>query len=252
MRSWKIVALSLVLLPPGAGRAQDAAQDAARAVIEQAIKAHGGEERLSRHRADRVKFKGNLFVNEKVPAPFVAELTVQLPSQFKMVMETNPGGDKHTIVQILNGDKVTTMVDGKVEKTDPAALAELRDMQESDRAVRLVPLLHDRTYELALLEDTKVNDRPAATVRVLGRGRKEFRLYFDRELGLLVKFEHLLDDGSGKQVRHERYFGDFKDVGGYKRPFKVIAFRDQRKLMEADILDVKYYDKIDDSEFTKP
>jgi hypothetical protein len=248
MRSWRIAALALVLLLPGAGRAQDAA----RAIIERAIKAHGGEERLSRNRADKVKFKGNLFVREKEPDPFEAEVTVQLPSQFKMVLETNPRGDKHTIVQILNGDKVTMMLDGKGEKPDPAALAELRDMQEIDRAVRLVPLLHDRTYELALLPDVKVNDRPAAAVGVRGRGHKEFVLYFDRELGLLVKFEHKLDDGNGKQVRHERYFGDFKDVGGYKRPFKVIAFREGRKVMEADILDVKSYDKLDDSVFTKP
>ncbi len=247
MRSWRIAALALVLLP-GTGRAQDPA----RVVIEQAIQAHGGEERLARNRADKVKFKGNLFVRENVPDPFLAEVTVQLPTQFKMVLETNPGGDKHTIVQVLNGDKVTMMVDGKVEKPDAAALAELRDMQEIDRAVRLVPLLHDRTYELSLLPDVKVNDRPAAAVRVRGRGRKEFVLYFDRELGLLVKFEHFLDDGKGKQVRHERYFGDFKDVSGHKRPFKVIAFRQGRKVMEADILDVKYYDKLDDSLFAKP
>jgi hypothetical protein len=248
MRSCKFAVVVLALLSPGMGRAQDAARD----VIAQAIQAHGGEERLARNRADKVKFKGTLFVQEKAGVPFVADLTVQMPSQFKMVMETNPGGDRHTIVQVLNGDKVTVLVDGKTEKPAPTALAELRDMAEGDRVVRLVPLLRDRTYELARVDDAKVNDRPAAVVRVTGRGHKEFVLYFDNETALLVKIEHKLDDGSGKQVLHERYFGDFREVGGYKRPFKVIALRNGRKLMEAAVADVKYYDKLPDSEFTKP
>jgi hypothetical protein len=254
MRSWRIAVVALALLSAGTGQAQDTS----RAIIEQAIKAHGGEERLSRNRADRVKFKGILFLTTprdtapRETARFVAETTVQLPAQFKSVMEMTSGGDKHTVVHIVNGEKVSVLVDGKPEKVEPAVLAEMRDTMMLDRAVRLVPLLRDRTYGLAPADDIKVNDRPAAGVRVTAQGRKELRLYFDKELGLLVKAEHLLDDGSGKQVRQEQYFGDFKDVGGYKRPFKVIAFRDGRKVMEAEVVDVKQYDQIDDREFTRP
>ncbi len=246
MRAWRFAVLALVLLPPAAP-----AQDAARAVIEQAIKAHGGEERLARNRADRVRLKGTLFI-PKGTAPFVAETIVQLPAQFKSVMELTANGEKHTLVHLINADKVTVMVDGKVEKADPAVLAEMRDTVLLDRAVRLVPLLRDRGFDLAPLEDVKVNDRPAAGVRVTARGDKELRMYFDKELGLLVKTEHVLTDGSGKEVRQEQYYGDFKDVAGHKRPFKVIAYRDGRKVMEAEVVDVKYYEKIDESEFTKP
>jgi hypothetical protein len=248
MRSWRIALLSLILLLPGAAAAQ---QDAARAVIEQAIKAHGGEERLARNRADKVKLEGMLFA-ARGATPFAAETTVQLPSQFKSVLELTAAGEKHTVVHLINGDKVTVMVNGKVEKADTAALAELRDLALLDRAVRLVPLLRDRGYDLALLEAVKVNDRPAVGVCVTMRGRKELRLYFDKELGLLVKAEHVLGDGSGKEVREERYFGDFRDVAGHKRPFQITAFRDGKKLLEAKVVDVKYYDKLDDSEFARP
>jgi hypothetical protein len=245
---WRNAVLALVLLVPGAAPAQDAA----RAVIEQAIRAHGGEERLARNRADRVKLKGLLFVPPRGTAPFVAETVVQLPSQFKSVMELTSDGQKHTLVHLINGDKVTVAVDGKVDKADPAVLAEMRETALLDRAVRLVPLLRDRGYELTVTEDVKVNDRPAAGVRVTARGGKEVRLYFDKELALLVKTEHVLTDGSGKEVRQEQYYGDFKDVAGHKRPFKVVAYRDGRKVMEAEVVDVKYYEKIDDAEFTKP
>jgi hypothetical protein len=250
MRSWRIAIPALILLPPAPALAQP---DAARAIIEQAIKAHGGEERLARNRADKVKLEGTLY-SPGGTAPFVAETTVQLPAQFKTTLEVRtPDGKTHTLVHLVNGDKVTVLVDGRVDKQpDPAALAELRDIRLLDRAIRLVPLLRERGYDLAVTDDVKVNDRPAAGVRVTMRGRKEMRLYFDRELGLLVKTEHVLGDGSGKEVREERYFGDFKDVAGHKRPFKVIAFRDGKKLMEARVVDVKYFDKLDDSEFTRP
>jgi hypothetical protein len=252
MRSPRIAACLLVLVSCRAAVAQKPA-DTARALIEQAVAAHGGEERLARDRADKVKFKGTLYVPDG-PAAFVAETTVQLPAQYKSVMElTDRTGQKHTLIHILNGDKVTVQVDGKAEKVNDAVLAEMREMQQLDRAIRLVPLLRDRTFDMAPVEDVKVNDRPASGVRVTARGGKgELRLYFDKELGLLVKVENLLDDGAGKKLRQERYFGDFKDIAGYKRPMKVIAFRDGKKVMEAEMVDVKSFEKIDDREFQKP
>src|SRR4051812_15504662 len=80
------------------------AQEEPRALIERAIQAHGGMERLSRVRADKVKLKGTLEVSGRT-VPFVAETTVQLPAQFKTVIQLTVGNDKHTVVQVLNGDK---------------------------------------------------------------------------------------------------------------------------------------------------
>ena len=51
------------------------AQDSAREIIERAVKAHGGADALTRHRADKVKLKGVLvYVMKEVP--FTAETTV--------------------------------------------------------------------------------------------------------------------------------------------------------------------------------
>ena len=43
--------------------------------------------------------------------------------------------------------------------------------------------------------DRKVNQRTAVGVKVTAKGQKEIRLYFDKAAGLLVKTEHVLDDG---------------------------------------------------------
>jgi hypothetical protein len=227
-----------------------AAQETPRAIIERAIKAHGGQERLSRIRADQVKLRGVLFMDKKEVA-FTAETWVQLPGQFKNVIEFTTDR-KHTLVQILNGDQAHVSIDGQPEKVADTALNEMRDTLLLDRAVRLVPLLTDNVFNLSVIEEIKVNDRPAAGVGVQVKGRKEMRLYFDKETSLLTKTEHWLVDEKGKEVRQEVFYSDFKDLGGFKRPTKVLAVRNGAKILEALLTDAKYLDKIDDAEFTKP
>jgi hypothetical protein len=249
MRTLIVSTGTFVLLLGGAGGASG--QDAARELIERAVKAHGGAEALARNRAEKIKFKGNVVLRGH-NVPFVAETTVQLPSQYKYLIEMNDGTDKTTILHVINGDKVFVTINGQAQKLDPAAQSEIRNGMELQRAQRLLPLLEDKSYQLALLDEIKVNDRPAVGVRVTGRGRREMRFYFDKEFGLLVRAEILLDDGKGKQVRQHYFFGDFKDIGGYKRYTKVKADRDGKVVMEAELLDAKTFDKIDETEFAKP
>jgi hypothetical protein len=249
MRTLIISTGTVLGLLGGAGGAW--AQEEARALVERAVKAHGGAEALGRIHADKVKFKGTLVLQGHT-TPFVAETTMQLPSKYKHVIETNNGGDKHTLVYVINGDKLDITLDGRAVPADPVQIAEIRSGLELERAKRLLPLLEDKSYQLAIVEEIKVNDRPAAGVRISGRGRKEMRLYFDKELGLLVRAENRLDAGKDKEIRQHFFFGDFKEIGGYKRATKVRAYRDGRQIMDAELLDVKVLDKVDETEFAKP
>ncbi|HTU22781.1 MAG TPA: hypothetical protein VMG10_32370 [Gemmataceae bacterium] len=251
MRTLIVSTWTVAVLFGGAARAWG--QDAARALVERAVKAHGGAEALGRVRADRVRFKGTLVIQGHT-TPFVAETTMQLPSKYKHVIETNSGGDKHTILQIINGSKVYITLDGRAIPADPSQLAEIRSGLELERAKRLLPLLEDKSYQLAVVEELKVNDRPAVGIRITGRGRREMRLYFDKEFGLLVRAENRLGDSKSKEkeVRQHFFFGDFKDIGGYKRATKVRAYRNGQEIMEAELLDAKVLEKVDETEFAKP
>jgi hypothetical protein len=251
-RKFAGLVLLAALVPSGRLAAQ---QEAARAIIERAIEAHGGEERLARNRATRLRYRGTLFLPMDATRSFIAETTVQLPNQFKTVIEiATPDMKKHTGVHIVNGDKMALYEDGIPRELDAARTQEIRAKMQLDRAVRLVPLLRDRNYQFELLDEVKVNDRPAVGIRVapMGKGGVELRLYFDKVHGLLVKTEHVVTDGAGKQLREEQYFGDFKDDAGYKRPFKFTVHRGGKKIMEAEVIDVKSYEHLDDSEFRKP
>ena len=253
MRTFAYVIGAALLLAPVRPAA---AQETPRTAIERAIKAHGGAERLSQVRADKVRVKGTLIAAGK-PAPFTAETTVQLPAQYKSVIEVIVEGRKRVLSHQVNGDKVVVTIDGKPEKVDPAALAEVRETMLLDQAVRLVPLLADRNFNLAPLGEDKVNGRTVVGVKVTSRGRKELRMYFDKETGLLIKTEHPLDapgqaGAPRKELRQEELYSEFKDIEGFRRPTKMVVLRDGRKLMEAELVDVKYFAHIDDAEFEKP
>lgn len=249
MRTLIVSTGTLVLLAGSAGTVW--AQDDARALIERAVEAHGGAEALGRIHADKVRLKGTLVVRGHT-TPIVVEITLQLPSKYKTVIEINQESDKHILVHIVNRDKTYVTLDGRSIQADPAQLAEIRSGLELKRAERLLPLLEDKSYQLTVAEEIKVNDRPAVGVRITGRGRKEMRLYFDKEHGLLVRAENRLDDGKGNEIRQHFFYGDFKEIGGYKRPTKVRAYRDGRQIMEAELLDAKPLDKVDETEFAKP
>ena len=77
-------------------------------------------------------------------------------------------------------------------------------------------------------------------------------MFFDQRSGLLVKTEHALDGPAGKDVLQEAYYGDYRDVNGYRRPGKVIVFRDGKKVMEVELIEAQHCDRIDPVEFTRP
>jgi hypothetical protein len=242
--------IPVYLLAALAGAAPLQAQEA-RAIIEKAIGAHGGMDRLSRLQADRIKVKGSLYINEKA-VPFTGETLIQLPTKLKNTFQLNLENRTIKLVQIVNAENAWVTLDGQPTKVEPTALAAMRESLALSRAMRLVPLLTDRTYELSALGESKVGERTALGVRVAVKGRKDLRLFFDKESGLLVKSEHTLDDGNGKELVQEEFYSDFRDLSGFKRPIKVLALRKGAKVMEAELLEVKYYDRFEDEEFKKP
>lgn len=240
------VILSLLLSPSVL-----VAQESTRSVIERAIEVHGGQERLARFQADRARIKGFLVVNNK-SVPFTGETVVNLPARIKTIIRLNPDGKEHILLQILNGDQAWVSIDGQPQKVEAASLADMQEAMALARVVRLMPLIKDRSYELTLLPETRVADRLTSAIKASVKGRKEIRLYFDKETGFLVKTEHPIDGGSGKEVLQEEYYSDFRDLNGFKRPIKISVYRKGARVMEAEMTEIKYYEKLEESEFSRP
>src|SRR5262249_3562712 len=136
------------------------------------------------------------------------------------------------------------------QELDAGQLLKMKEMLYMDRVVHLSTVLKDKGYELSALKEIKVNDRPAVGVKISSKGHKDIGLYFDKENGLLVMTAHR--EMYDKEVTQQEHYSNFKEIGGCKRPMKVVAFQDGKKLMEAEVKEIKQLDSVPDSEFAKP
>jgi hypothetical protein len=226
------------------------AQDSPRDIINRAVKAHGGEERLVRLRAAESKSKGMLYQGGGVP--FASESFVQMPHQLKNVLHLEVNGQNVTATQVLNGDRGWMRLDDRVRELEEDTLREMKEQMYADRVATLV-VLKEPGFELDSAGADKVGDRPCLGVRVRSQGHRDVTLYFDRETGLLVKTATRVVDATSKQeVAQEKVLGSMQEQDGLRSPRRVLVLRDGKKYMDVEITETKLVGRLDESVFAKP
>jgi hypothetical protein len=229
------------------------AEDDPKAILQKAIKAHGGEEFLTKNKAARSQNKGKIQVPGVGEAEFTQNVSYMLPDKLRDELELSIAGQQIKIVTIANGDTISITAAGRdVEITDniKAAMKDARDMLAM---ARLVALTKDKSYELSLFGETKVEGKPAVGVRISAKGKKDVTLFFDAKTNLLVKIEHRTVDGtSGNEVGEERIITEYKNnKDGIPLPKKVVVKRDGKDFLEAETVETTLLEKIDENEFKK-
>jgi len=252
MRRIVCLAAVLALTATAAARADDKAD--LTKVIDKAVKARGGEEKLAKLKAFTFKMKGKFYgMGEGID--YTGEIAVLLPNKSRVKIDGEIDGKKVTFfVQIVNGDKVwRRVVDNTEEITDKDKIAEVKEEQYADRVTSLYPLVKDKAFKLEPLGEVKVEGKAAIGIRVSHKGHLDINLFFNKESGFLVRSERpVKDDMTDKEVTQEEFYSDYKEVDGVKHPMKVVINRDGKKYVDGTISDFEVKDKIDDAEFAKP
>ncbi|MBM3980705.1 MAG: hypothetical protein FJ304_10545 [Planctomycetes bacterium] len=248
---FRLLALSLCAAV-GAAPVARAADDDAKAILAKAIKAHGGEDVLSKNKAAITKNKGKINLPGAGEIEFTQETSYMIPDKFKDVMELKIGDKSITVLTIVNGDKITLEVDGKEMKAPDEAKTALKEAGHVLEVARLVPL-KDKKYELSIIGEDKVEGKKVVGVRVTAKGQKDMSIFFDKETGLMAKLEFRgSEPGTGKEVTEERIVTEYaKGKNGVPQPKKVIVKHDGKQFLEAEVLEVTSYEKLDDSVFKK-
>src|SRR6516164_5065377 len=181
MRRTLLPLLSIGLLL-GLTAGSRAADDDPKAVLAKAIKAHGGEEALTKYKATQSKTKGKLFNLPVIgEAEFTQEAASMLPDKAKETMTLDVGGQKVNVVTIMNGDTFSIESAGMdVPITDDIKKA-LKGAQYMMKVARLVSLVKDKDYELSALGEVKVEDKPAVGVQVKSKGHNDISLFFYKD-----------------------------------------------------------------------
>ena len=69
---------------------------------------------------------------------------------------------------------------------------------------------------------------------------------------MLVKSERNALDPMMQKVLTENIYSNFKDIEGVKTPMKILVNQNGNKFMEAEVTEVKFFAKLEDSVFAKP
>jgi hypothetical protein len=244
------VVIGSALFAPALVRADDEAD--MKALIEKAIKAHGGAEKLTKHKTVQIKIKGKVYA-VMCGLEYTGEMSVQLPGQVRSDISFTIMGMNFTVIQALNGDKGWTSINGKVDDLSKEAIAEAKEGMYFQWVASLYPLT-EKEFTFAPLGESKVGDKEAVGVKVSRKDHRDMNLYFDKKTNLLLKIEHQAKDvmAGTAEFNQETFYEDYKEADGMQRANKILIKRDGKDYVDAETTEYKALDKLDDKEFDKP
>ncbi len=220
-------------------------------ILDKAIKAAGGEEKLKKLDAMTWKVKGSIVINGD-SNPFTASSTVQGLDHYRSEFDGEFGGNPIKAVAVLNGDKGWLKFgDGTMELDADAMANERRRVYLQVIPTKLVTL-KDKAYKLEPADEQKVGDKPAAGIKVTGPDGKDFTIYFDKESGLPVRTVAKVIGFDQQEHTEETTLKDYKEIDGTKKAMKSESKLDGEDFAKAEFTEFKVLDKVDAKTFSQP
>jgi outer membrane lipoprotein-sorting protein len=243
-------AAGMIVAISGLARADDKAD--ANAIIDKAIKAQGGAEKLSKNKAVTTKQKGK-FYGFGDAVDYTLESSTQPPDKIRNEIQGDAMGNKFSFIQVIQGDKGWNSANGTTEELSEEQLKEGKENLYANWVAQLHPVT-GKEFTLAPLGDVKVGDKEAVGVKVSSKGHRDISLIFDKKTGMLLKRETIVKDimGGGNEVTEEVLFVEYKEKDGVQYASKITINRDGKKYIESEITEFKPVEKLDDKVFEKP
>jgi hypothetical protein len=237
-------ATAFVFVPFVAARAAD---DDPKSVLDKAISAVGGEDKLAKIDAFSVKTKGTVVFNGN-------ESDTNTESTYKGLDHARRefGNDQFHGVIVFDGTKGWRKFgDNSSEIEGDGVANEKRSIYLAVTPVTLVAL-KGNGFKLEAGGEEKVGDKPAAILKVTAPDGKDFTLSFDKESGLPVKQVAKVMGFQGMEFTMETTYSDYKDMGGIKKATKILSKRDGEKFQEMEVTEFKVLDKVEPDTFSEP
>jgi hypothetical protein len=222
-----------------------------KAIIDKAIKALGGEEKLGKVTAMSWKSKGTVTVNGE-DNEFSTQSTLQGLDHYRSEFSGVFGGNEVKGVTVLNGDKGWRKFgDNDMEMDADAVTNEKRNIYLS-AVPTLVVQLNGKGFKVESAAEEKVGDKPAVSLKVTGPEGKDFTIYFDKESGLPVRTVAQVIGFGGEEFKQDTTYSDYKEFDGIKKATKLSAKRDGEKFVDFEVTEFKVLDKVDPETFSQP
>src|ERR1043166_5554028 len=217
--------------------------DDARAIINKAIKAGGGEKKLAAFESTIMKEKGTYYGMGDGHA-YTSVIHMKRPDKMKMEIVG-------VFTLCVDGEKGWTKSDKGVTDMGKDEIASQQIGQKAGWIMSLLPL-KEKEYTVKVEGKAKVNDMDTTIVQVSRKDYPTVSLYFDSKTDHLVKSKFkTMSSEQKKEVTAEFYFSEFKAVDGATMPHRMVLKHDDKLYVEADVTEMKAA-KLDDKVFAKP
>jgi hypothetical protein len=223
----------------------------ATAVIDKAIKALGGEEKLKAIKAASWKAKGTVtFQGED--SGISSTTTIEVPGQFRQDFETQLMGTMVTGSTVVRGDKGWRKLNGIVSEMDKDAIANERLNIYPQLLPPSILLLKSDRVKVATAPEERVDDKPAVGLKVTMSSGKDFTIHFDKESGLPVKYTAMIMGIQNDEAKQETFLSKYKEVDGVQKATRVEVKRGGDKFLAYDVLEFKTLKEVDLKTFVEP
>jgi hypothetical protein len=213
------------------------------AVIEKAVKALGGREKLEKIHAAEAKTKGTLNIGGN-ESPLTAQTTSQGVDHYCLRFEGKFGGGDIKGATVIAGAKGWRKLGEEVMELDERTL--------KAEKWNLYIQLAGSNPTLLTRHGFKVVKADNGTVTAAGPDGKEFTIIYDKDTGLPTKLTATVMGFNGEEVKQETTYADYKDFGGIKRATKTESKRDGEPFLKQELLEFKVLDKVDPKTFEEP
>ncbi len=244
MRKTMGVLLASVLVLGGARFVRPGEEADGRAIVNKAIKAAGGADKLAKHKSVTFKGKG-IYYGMGKGLPYTGTYAVQWPDKFRMEI-------KGFYMMVLDGDKGWTKKEKETKEMTKEEVAQEQSNQKAGWITTLLPLA-DKAFQVKAIGATKVDKQDALGVKVTRKDYPDVTLYFDKQSGLLVKSSFRFQSAAekSKEVTQDNYYKEHREIDGVQLPSKMVIKRDDKLFVEEEISDYKA-GKLDAKIFGRP
>jgi hypothetical protein len=229
-------------------------------ILTKAGQALGGTAKLKRWQVGKIKYRVEPL---KLHAPYVDQInedTFQLPGKFKSVLslKTKEGKEIRSI---------TVGIDGWAWQRD--FVGDTSEEEDKNSKLDLHYFANLFFSDIFLVNGRKLNPAPDVKLMVLpgtdsigGRAvvvlmvkktdKGKDYWYFDKSTALLLRHMKIVPNpATGAEVTSETTLSEYKFIQGGRVPMRARIER-EGKQYDMVILDLQFFDKLDDGEFAKP
>jgi hypothetical protein len=213
------------------------------AIIDKAVKAMGGQEKLEKVHAVQVKGKGTINFGG-TESPINGQMISQGFDHYRLEFEIDFGGGRIQGVTVINGKKGWRKLGDKVTALDEEALRGEKQTVYIQLAVDNPTVLKGKEFKITKAEKS--------TITVTGPDGKEFSIEFDKDSGLPIKVVAKVIAFSGDEVYQVATYSTYKDFGGIQKATAMESKRDGDSFLKQELIDFKVLDKVDPKTFDEP